>query len=118
MPRLPDPKSKTPQLTVRAINDKDDENFRKLKEICKEKGVTLASKLRPAIYKIVKDEWPPNPQLQMGQFNGRLPLSPETLRKLQLSPNQVWEKCPVCEGSKKDCAACRGTGRVPVDRAP
>jgi hypothetical protein len=78
----PNPQSKTPRLILQARNDEQKILIRKVKEIISEKGLYALDIVRPALEAFVKDHWPPNPQLQIPQFTGQLPLSHETSQKL------------------------------------
>ena len=106
MARPQSSQSKTARLSIDAITDEDREIIRKYKEICAEKGVAGIYLMRDWLREYTKDHWPPNPQLQIGQFTGHLPLSPETRQTLNRKQRKVTCAC----AGRLNCAQCGGNG--------
>lgn len=105
----PNPKAKTPRLVIQARNDAEKVLIRKFKEILAEKGTYGIEVVKPLLEAYVKTHWPPNPQLQIPQFTGHLPLSEETLEKL--APTDTHSKRFSCDcGGNRFCLRCGGVG--------
>src|SRR5208337_2885715 len=107
MPGRPNPKAKVARLVLEARNDHEKEQIRKFKEVIREKGGIPILILLPEIEKHVKEHWPGNPQLQIPQFTGQLPLSRETKAKLK----ELWVMVPCPEYGGNGCRACAGIGK-------
>ena len=95
----PNPKTNSP-LVLEARRDSQRVLIRKMKECLAEKGLYAIDVLETSIEPYVKLHWPPNPQTVIEQhgLQATLPLSEETIRKLQphLEGRQRLETCPRC----------------------